>query len=264
MTPEACLDAARRLVAARTTHTPITALPDACRPDTVDQGYAVQSALHGLLDARGQDLVAGRKIGCTTRVMQAFLGIDMPCAGRMRGAALAHGHGAHRLDRHVRPAVEAEIAITLAAALAPASAPYDRAGVARAVGSCHASIEVVDDRYDDFRTLGVPTLVADDFFHAGCVLGPPRKDWRTLDLEALGCRLRVDGEVRGAGRGADIMGHPLEALAWLANHCATRGETLAAGDVVTLGSLVETHWIDGPCEIGVEIDGLGEARATFG
>ena len=55
--------------------------------------------------------------------------------------------------------------------LPPAAAPYDRGAVAAAVGACMTSIEVVDDRYVDFRALDVFTLIADDFFHAGCVVG---------------------------------------------------------------------------------------------
>ena len=41
----------------------------------------------------------------------------------------------------------------------------------RAVEAYYPAIEIVDDRYAKWETLGAPTLVADDFFAAGCVLG---------------------------------------------------------------------------------------------
>ena len=80
---------------------------------------------------------------------------------------------------------------------------------------------MVDDRYADYTTLGTPTLIADDFFNFGCVLGPAVTDWRelNLDLASIGGRMLINGEDVGQGRGSDILGHPLEALAWLVLQC---------------------------------------------
>ncbi len=68
--------------------------------------------------------------------------------------------------------------------LTPAQAPFDREAVAAAVAACMAGMEIVDDRYVDYKSLDTPTLIADDFFDAGCVLGAPVADWRALDLSA--------------------------------------------------------------------------------
>ena len=126
-----------------------------------------------------------------------------------------------------------------------------------------AAIEIVADRYDDYGSLGTPTLIADDFFNAGIVLGGPVEDWRDLDLAALSGRMAVNGEVVGTGVGGDIMGHPLEALAWLANRWSVQGRGLPAGAFVTLGSVVETRWISAGDEVVANIEGLGEVRAVF-
>ena len=67
----------------------------------------------------------------------------------------------------------------------------------------------------------------------------------------------------GRGFGRDILGHPFEALAWLATNLARRGRPLPAGTFVTLGSVVATIWVTAGDEVEIEIDGLGEARATF-
>jgi len=44
---------------------------------------------------------------------------------------------------------------------------------------------------------------------------------------------------------------------------ASRGRALKAGEFVTLGSLVATNWVAAGDEILIEVEGLGEARATF-
>jgi 2-keto-4-pentenoate hydratase len=127
-----------------------------------------------------------------------------------------------------------------------------------------AAMEVVDDRYRDYRTLGVPTLVADDFFAAGCVLGPEVTAWQDVDLPALSGATWVDGVEAGRGEGRAVMGHPFEALAWLATTRAARGRGLRAGEVVLLGSVVETRWLAPGAAVRVAIEGLGEVRAAVG
>jgi 2-keto-4-pentenoate hydratase len=126
-----------------------------------------------------------------------------------------------------------------------------------------AAIEVVDDRYDDYRALDTPTLIADDFFNAAGVLGAPVAAWRELGLAGVRGRMAINGVEVGTGRGGDILGHPLEALAWLANAVAVRGCCLEAGAFVLLGSVVETRWVAQGDLVEVEIEGLGSARGRF-
>ena len=151
----------------------------------------------------------------------------------------------------------------LARPLPAAGAPYDEAGVAAAVGACMAAIEVVDDRYEDYRSLDTPTLIADDFFNAGCVLGEPVERWRELDLAALRGRMSINGSEVGRGRGGDILGHPLRALAWLANALAARGRALEPGEFVLLGSVVQTQWVAAGDHVEIEIEALGGASCQF-
>lgn len=248
----------------RLARTPIEPLPADCRPVEERDGYAVQEFLHGLLTDAGLGPVAGHKIGCTTPVMQAFLGIDHPCAGGVLAATVHHGQARVPHGGFVRVGAECEIAARLGDDLGPTGAPFDRERVARAVDAVLAAMEIVDDRYRDYRTLDLPTLVADDFFGAGCVLGAPVARWRQLDLPALRGVTRLNGREVGGGAGRAVMGHPFEALAWLANHRAGLGLRLRAGEFVLLGSVVETRWVAPGDEVTVAIEGLGEVRAAFG
>jgi len=105
-----------------------------------------------------------------------------------------------------------------------------------------AGMELVDARYVDYSKLDTPTLIADDFFDAGCVLGPEVTDWRRIDLGALGGVTTINGSEAGRGRSGDVMGHPFEALAWLASLMSQRGHGLRAGEFIFTGSVVETKW----------------------
>jgi 2-oxo-3-hexenedioate decarboxylase/2-keto-4-pentenoate hydratase len=256
--------AAAILMEARLGRTPIDPLPLDMRPRDETEGYTVQQALHDLLDRGGLGPITGHKIGCTTPVMQAFLGIPGPCAGGVPAATVHESRALVRHGDYIRVGAECEIAVRLGADLGPDGAPFERDRVARAVDSVLAAMEIVDDRYRDYRTLGVPTLIADDFFNAGCVLGPPIARWQALDLAALRGVTRLNGTEVGRGEGRAVMGHPLEALAWLANLRAGLGLGLRAGEFVLLGSVVETRWVGAGDQVVVEIEGLGEVRALFG
>jgi 2-oxo-3-hexenedioate decarboxylase/2-keto-4-pentenoate hydratase len=190
--------------------------------------------------------------------MQAFLGIPNPCGGNVYAKGVLRGGGRVPRSRFVRLGIECEIAVELGSDLVPGDMPFDRKGVAEAVQAVMAAIEIVDDRYRDFRTVGVPTLIADDFFHSGCVLGDRVTDWRRLDLASLAGATFIDGVQVGRGSGASVMGHPLNALAWLANARSKLGlEPLRRGEFVLLGSLVETQWLNAGMRTRIEIEQLG-------
>lgn len=250
------LDAAAAiLLELRTGHRAIDELPDDVRPRSMREAYDLQARLGRALTAAGLGPRAGFKIGCTTAVMQDYLGIDHPCAGAILAQTIRHGSGTYRRAELCRPGVECEIAVDIAEDL-PANVALDTRGVARHVGAARASIELVDDRWRDFSKVSTATLVADDFFNAGCVLGAP-VEIDPLSLDSLEGEMRVDGKVVGTGRGADILGHPMAALAWLAEHLRARGTPLRAGQIVSLGSMVKTAWIDAGAVVEIEISALG-------
>jgi 2-keto-4-pentenoate hydratase len=260
---ESYLDAARIICDHRLSRHRLARLDAAVRPPDEASGYAVQERVHGLLTAAGQGPVIGHKIGCTTKVMQEFLRISNPCAG---GVFERQVHKTPATVRHadfVRPGVECEMVVRLAADLPLQEAPFDRDAVATVVGEVMAGMEIVDDRYVDYKSLDTPTLIADDFFDAGCVLGKPFAGWRALELGTLSGVTWINGAEVGRGRGADVMGHPFEALAWLANSLARRGRSLRAGEFVFTGSVVETKWLNRGDRAVMEIEGLGTVEAVF-
>jgi 2-keto-4-pentenoate hydratase len=231
-------------------------LDEALKPADEDAAYRLQAEVNERL-AEKLGLPAGYKIGCTTPVMQAFLGIPNPCAGEVFGRTVLHREASVSASAYVRLGIECELVVELAKDITPADAPFTRDTVADAVGAVMPGMEIVDDRYRDYRTLGVPTLIADNFFNAGCILGDRFADWRTLDLRAIEGRTLINGVEVGRGNGAMVLGHPLEALAWLANSRSRRGQGLERGRFVFLGSLVETKWLDPGDVARIEIEGLG-------
>lgn len=256
--------AAAAISAARLRGTRLSALPDHLRPAGEAEAYEVQHEVHNILSANGRGRLVGHKIGCTTPVMQSFLGIPNPCSGALFQPAVHFQAGMLRHSDYLHVGVECEIAVFLGSDVPASTGGHTVDSIAEHVQAFFAAIEIVDDRWDDYAKIDTPSLIADDFFGAGCVLGEPVADWRKLDIASLRGEMRINDRKVGEGAGSDILGHPLKALAWLANSLAARGQTLRRGEIVALGSLVQTQWVSQMDRVDIEIDGLGTASAWFG
>jgi 2-keto-4-pentenoate hydratase len=184
---------AQTIASARLSRTPLQAFTADAAPQTEADGYAIQDELHNLLAPEFGPLV-GYKIGCTSAVMQRYISIPHPCSGGVFAKGVHHSGASLRHSHYVRVGIECEIAVRLARDLAPADVPFTADSVADAIESYLPAIEIVDDRYADWRSAGAPTLVADDFFAAGCVLGTPVARSAAPDLLAVVGRALINGE----------------------------------------------------------------------
>lgn len=256
------LAAAQTIASARRNRAPLAALPTNLAPRDEAEGYRIQEALRDLLSA-DFGAPAGYKIGCTSAVMQQYLDIPHPCAGSVFAKGVRPSGVTLEAGDFVRVGVECEIAVRLGRDLPPSQAPFTADAVAQAIEACLPAIEIVDDRYVEWETIGAPTLVADDFFAAGCVLGKPVAPTAAPDLLDVTGRAVINGVEAGRGTGADVLGHPHNALAWLANHLAAGAKGLRAGQIVLTGSLVKTVWLEAGDKVEMELEGLGRVQVTF-
>lgn len=249
--------AADEIARARIAGSRVAKLHPFLRPADEAAAYQVQAALHERLEpVLGRRV--GYKIGCTTPVMQQYLGIHTPCSAGVFAGGVHRSGAVLRYDDFRHVGVECEIAVRLACDLPGGDTPLTVGSVRGAVAAYMAAIEIVDDRYEDWRSTDTPTLIADDFFAAGCVLGEPVTD--PGDPAALVGVTAINGVEVGRGVGADVMGHPLNALAWIASSLAARGQHIREGEIVLLGSLVETKWLARGDQVAIDVTGLGRVE----
>jgi 2-keto-4-pentenoate hydratase len=221
---------------------------------SLDEAYAVQDRYVERLCAGSRAAVVGYKIGLTSQVMQRMCGIDSPIHGRILGSRVhADGCVLRRAD-YGRLGLEFEIAVKLARDVERVPATDDE--MADYVEAICPAMEVVDDRAAKYEGLDAASLVADNSWNAGVILGtwapPPR------DLAARTGRLRIDGVHADEGRVGDALDHPFAPVRWLASELATAGRKLAAGMIVMTGSIVKTRFPDAAGLWAYEVDGLGK------
>jgi 2-oxo-3-hexenedioate decarboxylase/2-keto-4-pentenoate hydratase len=222
MTSKQMDEAVATLIADRDANRLMDHWPASWRPASPTQAYAIQDAVHARRAATGQAL-GGWKLGCTTPVMQEMLGIPSPCAGGILASAIHSAPAKLPFHDFVGPMAECEVAIRLASDVPARDGGYDLNAIGDLVGACHAAMEITEERYRDRTARTAAEFIADDFFQKAVVLGPEVTNWRSVDLVGARGTTTVAGQARGEGRGGDVMGHPLNALAWLADHLASRG-----------------------------------------
>ncbi len=213
--------------------TRMSELPAHCRPGTRAEGYAIQAEV---AQQSGQSIV-GWKIAATSNAGQEHIRVDGPIAGCLLSArALAAGARIALAGNNMKVA-EAEFAFRMERDLPGRAEAYGVEEVLAAVASLHPAIEVPDSRYEDFTRAGAPQLIADVACACWFVIGPPVGiDWRARDLVRHRVAAYRNGAPAGQGSGANVLGDPRAALAWIANELCSYGSGLRAGEVVITGT----------------------------
>jgi 2-keto-4-pentenoate hydratase len=236
-------------------------LPPGLAPRTIAEAHEIQDAFVALrADKLGA--IAGYKLALTSPQMRKFVGVDEPQAGIMLESTLHRSPARVRAADYVRLIVEFEIAVRIGEDLPAADKPFSRERIAQAVDAIMPALELADDRDADYKVLPQHPLelIADNCWNEGAVLGAPVTDWRSIDLCAVRGVAAINGNKVGEGRGADAMGHPLDAVAWLADHLASIGRGLLRGHVVITGSIVTSKTMTAGDRVVFEVEGLGKVE----
>jgi 2-keto-4-pentenoate hydratase len=260
-------NSAQLLAQARINHKRLPELPATIRPKTPDEGYVVQDGLVERLLAHYGGSVIGYKIACTNVTAQRQLHVDAPFSGRLLSAFYFESspEKAARVEagQFFMRVVEAEFAFEMARDLPSATAPRSREEIAAAVKGVLPGIEIVDSRFDDWTSIGAPSLIADNACNAAWVKGRLVADWQHIDLAAQAVRVTVNGKVLREGRGSNVLGHPLHALEWLVNNLSARGLGLKAGQYVTTGVTTEVYMADRGDRITADFGPVGSVDLDF-
>lgn len=226
---------------------------------TIDDAYAVQQRLMARRLQAGEKVV-GKKIGVTSKAVMNMLGVYQPDFGWLTDAMACNEGEAIAMNRLIQPKAEGEIAFVLKKTLqGPGVTAADVLAATEGVMAC---FEIVDSRIQDWK-IKIQDTVADNASCGVFVLGDRLVDVRDVDLATCGMVLEKNGEIAATGAGAAALGHPANAVAWLANTLGARGIALEAGEVVLSGSLGIMVPVQAGDSLRVTIGGIGGCSVRF-
>lgn len=233
------------------------ALPDGCKPLTIDDGWQIQRRIDLRAGAH-----AGWKIAATSGAGQRHIGADGPLAGRLYERCIVESGAELDAGSLRMRTAEAEFAFRLGQDLTPTHA-RSPTQLASAIEHMIPAIEVPDTRFDDFLAVGLPSLVADAMCVAHVVIGQPAQTWAVEELAAQAVTMRRNDRHVAAGSGAAVLGGPLASLAWLVGELEARGERLRAGDLVITGASTPPNPIAPGDRLGADFGELGTVSVCF-
>ena len=241
-------EAARALAAARTGQ-PIAALPDAARPQSEADSYAIQEAVLRRLGER----IGGYKVGFSP---EGGIFCAPIYASRVHASpASLPAKGFHLIG------IECEIGFHLDQAFGERVRPYSREEVLTAA-SLHPTIEVVDSRYQDFRSLDRLQVLADNFSNGALVYGTAASGWQAMNLAHPPIEVTADGMPFAECTGLRA-GDPIGLLGELVNFVTKQRGGMPAGTFVTTGTHTGMVFTEPGVTIRAEYGPLGRVEVSF-
>jgi 2-keto-4-pentenoate hydratase len=245
------------LLSARSSHRAV-APPSETKPLSLDEAYRVQDELREAVLKSGERLL-GWKAGFTGKASQQAFGVDHPvCAFLLASGVYATGQQVP-VSRFAQLMVEVEMAFVMKRDLAgPGVSP---AAALLAVEGAVPALELADVRFTGKPT--VADVVSDGVYANAIVLGQPLSPVVGLDLALEGVVVELNGQLAGTNTAAEVMGNPLNSLAWIANHLGARGLGLTAGDIVMTGSISTVLKPNASDTVSARFTRLGSVSARF-
>jgi 2-oxo-3-hexenedioate decarboxylase len=216
----------------------------------VSAGYAVEAELARVRRASGHATV-GRKVGFANKAVWRVLKLDTLVWAHMYDDTVRYAEGNAAdlaLGQMVAPKIEPEIVFKLKTPLG-AGAP-DAAAVLESVEWLALGFEIIDCVFPDWK-FQPADFVAAFGLHAALVVGEPRR----LEPEAIPAiadqlpkftvKLLKDGQLVDEGSGRNSLRSPALCLGELASAISRQpsAEPLAAGELISSGTLTESHRI---------------------
>jgi len=219
----------------------------------IDDAYRI---LLARLRLRGVERV-GWKVGLTARAIQEQFGVHEPVFGCLLAEGLKQSGHVFRHDELIEPGFENELCIVLGRDVPPGAT---REEVAAAVARIHPAFEIIETRGDLTRQLAL--ALADNAQQKAFVVGPPVGPEVLPELSKVEARVRINGAEVATGRGDAVLGHPFNAVVWLAAKVAKFGERVRAGDTIMSGSFTRQFPLNRGDRVECAFGGIGAVAAT--
>ncbi|EUC18782.1 2-oxopent-4-enoate hydratase [Paraburkholderia hospita] len=242
------------------TREPVLPLSSRVPDMTIEDAYRIQIEMMNLRVSGRNERVVGKKVGVTSKVVMDLLQVNQPDFGVLT-SGMAYQDGATvPLEQFIAPKAEGEIAFVLKHDLSGPGVTV--ADVLRATEFVMPCFELVDSRIKDWK-ITIKDTVADNASSGAFVLGDSAIDPSKIDLSTVGMTLEKNGEIVATGAGAAALGHPANAVAWLANTLGRHGFGLRAGEVILSGSLATMVPVNVGDSLQVRLGGIGTASVRF-
>ena len=260
LTPEQIKELAHALHRAEHRKEPVEPLTEQYPDIDVSDAYAIQlEGVRERVEAHG-NLIAGWKVGATSKAIQQMFNVHEPDFGHLLDNMRVDEGNEIACDEMIWPRVEPEVAFQLNADLRGPDVTAEQ--VIAATEYLIPSLEIIDSRVRDWK-IKLCDTIADNASCGRFVLGKQRTAVSGFDIRLIGMNYYVNGDLVSTATSAAVIGNPAAAVAWLANTLAPYGHYLRAGQVIMPGSLVAAVDAKPGDHVRADFDHIGSVEMRF-
>lgn len=229
------------------------------KPADMAEAYAIQSELYNIMRAHDRFTeFGGHKVALTSPAIQEMCGVSEPAYGAVFKEFIYDDNHSIDMQDFIRFGIEFEVCIEVGTDVPTRDTPYTKDTIEEFIGSAMPAFELIDDRDADYAHLDAASILTDRCWCHGIVLGERTTNLGSLDIGNLATRVLVNGQSNDHGNTRDALGHPLNSVAFVANHLAQYGKQLMAGELIMTGSALKTQFPKSGDSISYQIAGLGD------
>ena len=242
----------------------IKELPKDCAPKSIQEAYAIQDELtKRYLSEKEKTLIIGKKIGCTNIAAKIQLNIKESFFGNMFSNNISKSNTIIKPSKYFSPFVEPEFSFVMKDELDVSKAPYNPNTVYESILAVLPSMELVDSRYEDWTSIGVNNLIADNAVHAHWIYGVEKKELNFFNFNNHSVDLFINEQFIEKGNASNVMGNPINSLTWLINNLATVGRVLPKNYYISTGTCTKAIPIFKGDKVTADFGKLGTVDFDF-
>ena len=242
----------------------IKKLSEDCVPQSYKEAYNIQEELvNRYLTADKNNLLIGKKIGCTNKAAQIQLNINESFFGNMFSNNISKSNCIINSENYFSPFVEPEFSFVMKNELDILKAPYKPEIVYESISAVLPSIELVDSRFEDWTVVGVKNLIADNAVHAHWIYGEKINNLNSINFNDHSVDLFINGNLIDKGNSKNVMGNPINSLTWLINNLALSGKSLPKNSYISTGTCTPAIPIKKGDEVMADFGKLGNVSFVY-
>ena len=242
----------------------IKVLPEDCIPKSIKEAYEIQNEVAKRYLAKSKEtLVIGKKIGCTNKAAQIQLNVKESFFGNIFSNNISKSNCVINSEKYFSPFVEPEFSFIMKDELDISKAPHNVNTVYESILAVLPSIEIVDSRYEDWTSVGVNNLIADNAVHAHWIFGNEVIDLNSFNLNNHSVNLFINKKLIEKGNSNNVMGNPINSLTWLINNLAFMGKVLPKNHYISTGTCTKAIPISRGDNITADFGKLGTISFVY-
>ena len=233
-------------------------LENELKPISTEEAYLAQFEFQ---DRASRGLLGGYKIGLTSIAQQKLCGISTPIAGGIFSEEIFHSAHQINLEDYCGLGLEFELAFTISKDINPNETKYSDFNVLSYINKVCPAFELIIDRNADYKNLDALTLIADNAWSAGAILGDPIPNWENFQINDLNSTLCWNSEPTLHAQVKSS--NPLDSLKWVIDHLGKMGKKIPKNSLIMTGSVLQTRKPLKGDKVSYQIENLAKVEVVI-